>query len=245
MDEQSWIQANWSAPAHIKAGCTTRRGGHSLGPYASLNLAMHVGDDPQLVQRNRDSLKTYLHLPRDPHWLTQVHGCQVSSDDQVLAEADACLTIQPGRVCVVMTADCLPVLITDRSGTCVAAVHAGWRGLANGAIGQTIQRLPVAAKELLAWLGPAIGPQAFEVGEEVLNRFVELHDGYRDAFTTHNNKWLMDIYRAARVQLAMLGVTDVSGGDYCTYENADLFYSYRREHQTGRMASLIWIGTGK
>ena len=241
MDEQSWIKADWSAPTHIKAGCTTRIGGHSLGPYASLNMAMHVGDDPQHVQVNRDSLKQYLHLPQDPHWLTQVHGCRVSSDDHVLGEADACLTSQPGRVCVVMTADCLPVLITDKHGRCVAAVHAGWRGLANGVIGQTIQRLPVAATELQVWLGPAIGPQAFEVGEDVLHSFVGLDDRYRDAFVPRKNKWLMDIYRTARLQLGMLGVSDVSGGDYCTFEQVELFYSYRCEKQTGRMASLIWM----
>jgi hypothetical protein len=241
MDEKSWIQANWLAPSQIKAGCTTRLGGHSQGTYASLNLAMHVGDDPLSVQSNRELLKQYLQLPQEPHWLQQVHGCQVSSDEHVMDEADACMTTQTGRVCVVMTADCLPVLITDKHGRCVAAVHAGWRGLVNGAIGQTIQRLPVAAQDLLVWLGPAIGPQAFEVGEDVLNSFVELDNRYRDAFTTYKNKWLMDIYHAARLQLGMLGVTDISGGEYCTFENTELFYSYRREKQTGRMASLIWM----
>lgn len=241
MDEQSWIQADWSAPPHIKAGCTTRLGGHSQGPYASLNLAMHVGDEPQSVLSNRALLKQYLHLPQEPHWLQQVHGCQVSSDEHVMDEADACMTTQAGRVCVVMTADCLPVLITDKRGSCVAAVHAGWRGLANGVIGQTIKRLPVAAEDLLVWLGPAIGPQAFEVGEDVLNSFVDLDERYRDAFTAYKNKCLMDIYHAARLQLRMLGVTEISGGEYCTFENAELFYSYRREQQTGRMASLIWL----
>ena len=241
MNEGSWIAADWAAPAHIKAGCTTRHGGQSQGPYASLNLALHVGDDPQHVQSNRQMLQDYLHLPQQPQWLTQVHGCDVSSDAQALSEADACVSTRPGRVCVVMTADCLPVLITDRQGSCVAAVHAGWRGLANGVIGETIKRLPVAPAELLVWLGPAIGPRAFEVGNDVFDCFIELNEAYRAAFSAHKNKWLLDIYHAARLQLARLGVNNVSGGDYCTFSQADLFYSYRREKTTGRMASLIWM----
>ena len=243
MDDKSWIKADWSAPAHIKAGCTTRLGGCSQPPFDSLNLALHVGDAPAQVALNRQALKQYLHLPQEPHWLQQVHGCDVSSDGLVLDEADAAFTTQAGKVCVVMTADCLPLLITDQQGRCVAAIHAGWRGLANGVIQQTITRMPVPAHELLVWLGPAIGPNAFEVGEDVFNCFVDLNDQYHKAFYPHHTKWLFDIYRAARLQLGLLGVTKISGGDYCTFENEALFYSYRRDKHTGRMASLIWIGS--
>ena len=241
MDSASWIPASWSAPSHIKAGCTTRIGGYSLAPYDSLNMGMHVGDNPRHVEQNRHALVQYLQLPSPPHWLEQVHGCLVSTDDQQLQQADAAMTTQTGKVCVVMTADCLPLLITDRQGTCVAAIHAGWRGLVNGVIQQAIKRMPVEVKELLVWLGPAIGPNAFEVGQDVFDSFIQLDDRYREVFLARHDKWLMDIYAAARLQLQKLGVTMISGGGYCTYDNKELFYSYRRDRQTGRMASLIWM----
>lgn len=240
MTNTSWMPANWPAPQNIRAGCTTRLGGYSLAPYDSLNLAMHVGDNPSHVQQNRQLLVQQLQLPAEPHWLEQVHGCDVSTDSCALIQADAAMTTQPGKVCVVMTADCLPLLITDQQGSCVAAIHAGWRGLANGVIAQTIKQIPVAVAELLVWLGPAIGPQHFEVGADVFDAFVRQDEQYRAAFRDHNDKWLMNIYQAARLQLQSLGVRDISGGDYCTYEDAQHFYSYRRERQTGRMASLIW-----
>jgi len=240
MNEASWIPADWPAPANIMAGCTTRQGGCSVAPYDSLNLAMHVGDNAQHVEHNRLELVRYLHLPSSPHWLEQVHGCQVSTDKQVLHTADAAITTRENTVCIVMTADCLPLLITDRRGTCVAAVHAGWRGLANGVIKQTIDRMPVPAGELLVWLGPAIGPDHFEVGADVYDVFVQQDEQYREAFCAHQDRWLMNIYHAARLQLHALGVNDVSGGTCCTYTDVERFYSYRRDHQTGRMASLIW-----
>ncbi|MGD8784078.1 MAG: peptidoglycan editing factor PgeF [Thioalkalispiraceae bacterium] len=243
MDKHSWLAADWPAPANVHAGTTTRVGGVSETPYASFNLAQHVGDDPARVEQNRQRLKAYLNLPDEPVWLNQVHGCQVSTDDAILPEADACITQTRGRVCVVMTADCLPVLITDKSGTCVAAVHAGWRGLEQGAIGKTIAAMPANKAELLAWLGPAIGPEFFEVGEEVRELFLKQKKEHVDAFATGRQpgKWLMDVYRIARRQLADNQVTEVYGGGLCTFRDAQRFYSYRRNKVTGRMASLVWM----
>jgi YfiH family protein len=243
MDDRSWLPAQWPAPGHIHAGCTTRLGGVSQPPYDSLNLAMHVEDDPESVLVNRRRLSTYLGLPAEPHWLQQVHGCGVSTDDRPLETADACVTQIRGRVCAVMTADCLPLLIADRTGTCVAAVHAGWRGLASQAISQTIDKMPVAASELLAWLGPAIGPKAFEVGGEVRDEFLRQNARFADCFVTGRQpgKWLLDIYRLARLQLAACAVDNVYGGSFCTYQDTQRFYSYRRDKMTGRMASLIWM----
>jgi YfiH family protein len=241
LDESSWIPATWNAPGNIIAGCTTRLGGISKSPYDSLNLGMHVGDNSENVQRNRDMLAGFLHLPATPQWLEQVHGCQVSTDERCLTQADASMTTHAGSVCVVMTADCLPLLVTDRQGTCIAAIHAGWRGLANGVISHTIQSLPALAGDLLVWMGPAIGPNAFEVGQDVYECFMQLDVQHATAFRAHQDKWLLDIYAIARQQLRNLGVTQISGGEYCTYQDASLFYSYRRDKQTGRMASLIWM----
>ena len=242
MDKSSWIPATWTVPKNIRAGCTTRLGGCSRAPYDSLNLGTHVGDNPQHVAQNRRDLESYLQLPTAPQWLEQVHGCQVSTDEQGLVQADASITAQTGRVSVVMTADCLPLLITDKYGTCIAAIHAGWRGLANGVIKETIRRMPARTQDLLVWLGPAIGPNQFEVGQDVFDTFVRQDEQYRAVFRAHDtDKWLMNIYEAATLQLRSLGVSEICGGDYCTYEDAELFYSYRRDHQTGRMASLIWM----
>jgi YfiH family protein len=242
MTEPGWIPAEWPAPSMVRAGVTTRHGGVSLPPYDSLNLAGHVGDDPAAVAQNRARLTAFLALPNEPHWLNQVHGISVQTDAVAGNEADARVSCQPGHVCAVLTADCLPVLLCDRPGTVVAAAHAGWRGLAAGVIGETIKRMPVAAAELLAWLGPAIGPRVFEVGDEVRAAFIGLAAEYTRAFIAQGHgKWLMDIYAAARLQLAWLGVTQVYGGRFCTFEDATRFFSYRREHTTGRMASLIWI----
>jgi YfiH family protein len=242
MHDPGWIPATWPAPPGIRAGVTSRVGGVSRPPYASLNLGLHVGDDPAAVSENRTRLRNYLALPTEPHWLNQVHGIHVSTDSQACIQADAGVTHQPGQVCVVMTADCLPVLLCDRAGTVVAAAHAGWRGLAAGVIPETVLRMQVDAANIMAWLGPAIGPRAFEVGDDVRNVYLDLDKAYAPVFRMHSpGKWLMDIYAAARLQLAGLGVTQVYGGEYCTYENTELFYSYRRERETGRMASLIWI----
>lgn len=245
MAEPGWITADWPAPAGVRAGVTTRLGGVSQGPYASLNLASHVGDAPAAVAENRARLCQALRLPSDPIWLNQVHGTQVCTDAAPGTTADASLSRQTGQVCVVLTADCLPVLLCDRAGTVVAAAHAGWRGLAAGVVAETLTRMAVDPANVLAWLGPAIGPQAFEVGNEVRAAFLDLASDYAQAFADHTpGKWRMDLYTAARLQLAGLGVTRVFGGGYCTYSDAARFYSYRREQQTGRMASLIWISTG-
>lgn len=237
-----WIAADWPAPANIKAGTTTRQGGVSQGQYASFNLAQHVEDDLSAVQQNRRQLAEWLGLSSEPHWLAQVHGCDVSTDDSPISNADAIVTSGTNQVCVVMTADCLPVLFCDREGICVAAAHAGWRGLAAGVIERTLDKMPVSRDRILVWLGPAIGPEAFEVGSEVKDVFLGKSADFDSAFKPHSEgKWLMDIYLAARIQLKQLGIEDVYGGGFCTYTEVERFYSFRRDKQTGRMASLVWM----
>lgn len=216
----------------------------SRGPYASLNLADHVGDDPVRVARNRALLCERLALPGEPLWLRQVHGCEVARGgvDQNGCEADAAVALVPGVVCAVLTADCLPLLLCDRAGTRAAAVHAGWRGLAAGVIEAAVARMQAAPADLLAWLGPAIGPDAFEVGAEVRTAFLARDPAAGAAFRpSPGGRWLADLYLLARHRLAAAGVGRISGGGLCTYTDARRFYSYRREGVTGRMASLIWI----
>jgi hypothetical protein len=240
-----WIEPRWPARQRVRALCTTRSGGVSTGPFASLNLADQVGDEPSCTERNRALLRERLGLPADPLWLRQVHGCSVadSDADPPNCEADASVAFRPGKVCAVMTADCLPLLLCDREATRVAAVHAGWRGLAAGVVEAAVERLSVAPREVLCWLGPAIGPQAFEVGPEVRARFLE--QGGKDtkaAFRpSPGAKWLADIYALATERLHALGVEQVWGGGLCTYTDSERFFSYRRAGVTGRMASLIWI----
>ncbi|HEY0634121.1 MAG TPA: peptidoglycan editing factor PgeF [Gammaproteobacteria bacterium] len=234
---------DWPAPPQVRAGTTTRQGGVSLPPYNTLNLASHVGDEPRAVAENRRRLREQLQLPEEPRWLNQVHG-RCAADAAVVAapcDADASFTALPGVVCAVLTADCLPLLLCDRAGTKVAAVHAGWRGLHGGVIEQTVRAMNIAGEELLAWLGPAIGPAAFEVGGEVRDAFMAVDARAAQAFRTHGERWLADLYLLARQRLAAVGVTDVFGGGRCTFHEPDKFYSYRREAQTGRMASLIWL----
>lgn len=239
------IEPDWHAPPSVRALCTTRSGGVSAGSFASLNLGDHVGDDPSRVVRNRTLLKDELGLPSDPVWLRQVHGCAVADTDggSPGCEADAAVAFRPEHVCAVMTADCLPVLLCDRAGTRVAAVHAGWRGLANGVIEAAVTRLAVQPAEVLCWLGPAIGPDAFEVGPEVRARFLALGgEGARAAFRpSSSGKWLADLYVLAKGRLRLLGVDQVWGGGFCTHSDSERFFSYRRDGATGRMASLIWI----
>jgi YfiH family protein len=223
---------------------TLRTGGVSAGPYASLNLAQHVGDDPTRVAENRRRLARVLALPAEPLWLTQVHGCDIADvqSDTVGCTADAAFADRPDSVCAVLTADCLPVLITNRAGSRVAAVHAGWRGLVGGVIEAALSRFSDPPSDLLAWLGPAIGPQAFEVGAEVQEAFVALDSGADGCFSPNRpGHWLADIYALARRRLAAAGIGFVGGGEYCTVTDATRFYSYRRDGVTGRMASLIWI----
>lgn len=236
-----FIEPDWPAPAGVHALVSTRAGGASRPPYASLNLGDHVGDDPAAVALNRRRLRAF--LPDEPKWLVQVHGTAVAQADQLQGpvEADAAVAFMPGTVCAVLTADCLPVLFCDRGGTRVAAAHAGWRGLAAGVLAASVAAMRCDAAEVLAWLGPAIGPQAFEVGEEVREAFVRDLPAAAAAFLPGQpGKWLADIYQLARLRLARAGVREVYGGGLCTYADQARFYSYRRDGATGRMASLIW-----
>ena len=243
MNANDWIIPDWPAPSWVRAVTTTRTGGVSEGPYASFNLAAHVEDDPAAVVENRRLLRTALALPAEPLWLTQVHGSGIveaggASPD---AEGDGAVGRAPGQVCAVLTADCLPVLLCDRAGTCVAAVHAGWRGLAGGVVEAAVQAMGLPGRSLIAWLGPAIGPHAFEVGDDVRDAFVARDPMAAEAFQPHGGRWHADIYQLARRQLACLDVAAVSGGEWCTHTDAERFYSYRRDGRTGRMATLIWL----
>lgn len=239
-----WITPEWPLPAGVGSLITTRNGGVSPAPYHSLNLGDHVGDDAANVAANRTALRD--HLPAEPAWLQQVHGTVVVDAASVapgsVAQADASFSRTPGTVCAIMTADCLPVLLADRTGTVVGAAHAGWRGLCGGVIEATVQAMNAPAANLIAYLGPAIGPDAFEVGGEVRDAFLA-HDIHAvEAFTPiGDGKYLADIYQLARQRLAALGITEVYGGDYCTVIDRERFFSYRRDQVTGRMASLIWL----
>ena len=246
MAEKFWIVPDWPAAAHVRACTTTRKGGVSQAPYASMNLADHVGDDPLAVAQNRQRLQQRLELPGEPMWLQQVHGTTpVNAVESVAApSADASWSQQAGVVCAVLTADCLPLLLCDQRGESIAAVHAGWRGLADGVIEQTVAAMPAQADELLAWLGPAIGPQAYTVGDEVRDVFLSHQDQAGLAFKDEADGWKLDLYLLARQRLAVCGVTAVYGGDRCTLSEPEDFFSYRRDGQTGRMASLIWLEQG-
>jgi len=221
---------------------TTREGGVSQAPWASLNLGDHVGDNPVHVAANRARLRQQ--LPNEPAWLRQVHSARVVEiGREPNPEADAAYSRQSGQVCAVLTADCLPVLFCDRAGSVVAAAHAGWRGLAGGVLEATVAAMRVPPGEILVWMGAAIGPQAFEVGDEVREAFIAQHAEASEAFVPQPmpGKWLADIYRLARIRLNHAGVQAIYGGGRCTYQEAEAFYSYRRDGVTGRMASLIWL----
>jgi hypothetical protein len=216
----------------------------SCPPYDSFNLAEHVGDDTQAVATNRAILAETLKLPTEPLWLTQVHGTQAiaAQSTYLNSTADATYTHQTGQICVVLTADCLPVLLCDRQGTTVAAVHAGWRGLAAGILETILQHFQVPAQDILVWLGPAIGPQVFEVGDEVRTAFIQTLPLAQAAFTpSRQGHWLANLYQLAHQRLNQQGVIHIYGGDFCTYTDPARFYSYRRDKITGRMASLIWL----
>lgn len=238
----SLIVPDWPAPSNVRALVTTRGGGVSAGPYDSFNLGTHVGDRPEAVAENRARLRRL--LPAEPVWLDQVHGTTVLEADRAsgLARADASLARTPGVVCSVMTADCLPVLFCDDTGSVVAAAHAGWRGLAAGVLEATVARMAVAPECVLAWLGPAIGPTAFEVGAEVREAFVTGDPGAAEAFVCHPqpDKWLADLFVLARRRLVRAGVSRVYGGGLCTVSDEARFYSYRRDGVTGRFASMVW-----
>ncbi len=243
----SLLIPHWPAPANVRAYSTTRLGGISQSPYASLNLGMHVGDSPLAVEHNRRRLEVLGGLPASPHWLEQVHGTDVvviqGSDDNLgtSPRADAAYTGVSGHVCAVMTADCLPVLFCDRAGHEVAAAHAGWRGLCAGILERTLARFQSDPADIIAWLGPAIGPQAFEVGPEVREAFVSLDARADEAFIPRGEKYFADIYHLARLRLLNAGVRQIFGGDRCTVTESSTFFSYRRDGITGRMASLVWL----
>lgn len=241
MTRHDWLTPDWPAPANVRACVTTRSGGVSVEPFDTFNLGDHVGDDPAAVAANRQHLFEVLGC--HPAWLSQVHGiCVVEADPTQVAEADGNWTATSGIACAAMTADCLPALFCDRAGTRVAAAHAGWRGLAGGVLEATVRALDVAPEELLVWLGPAIGPQAFEVGAEVREAFIERHAEADCAFVPGlaPGKFMADLYQLARIRLAAVGVTAVSGGGLCTYSDPR-FYSYRRSTRTGRFVSLVWL----
>ncbi len=240
----SILTVDWPAPKHIKAITTTRFGGQSMAPYDSLNFGDHVGDDLALVKSNRQTLIKTALLPEEPLWLKQTHSVQVIDAHQWQPdiEADAIISESANKICVVMTADCLPILMTDSSGTQVAAVHAGWRGLEAGIIENTLAKFKKPSSDIMVWLGPAIGSQAFEVGPEVKAAFVANNSIAEAAFTpSAANRFLADIFLLAKQRLSAQGVTAIYGGDHCTYREKERFFSYRRDGITGRMASLIWI----
>lgn len=242
MVEAALIYPDWPAPEGVKAVSSTRLGGFSRPPWEGLNLGDHVGDDPSAVAANRRQLFQMIGAPQSPCWLQQVHGARVVPASRQGCEADASITGKPGEVCAVMTADCLPLLLCDLQGTRVAAVHAGWRGLAAGVIENTLDGFDCPPRDILAWLGPAIGPSAFEVGSEVRQVFLLQDQQASQAFMPNReDHWLADIYQLARLKLLRKGVQHVYGGDYCTYSDPRRFFSYRRDGQTGRMASLIWL----
>ena len=239
---------DWPAPQSVRAAFTLRTDGVSLAPFDSLNVGLHVGDAPDAVSENRRRLREQLRLPAEPAWVEQVHGTDVADLDTpgravaAGAAADAVFTRQPRRVCVVQVADCLPVLLAARDGSCVAAVHAGWRGLAAGVLEATLGRLAVQPAHLMAWLGPAIGPAHFEVGRDVRDAFVTGDAGAAGAFRANpRGRWQCDLTALARRRLGAAGITTVCGGRWCTYRDPARFFSYRRDGQCGRMAALIWL----
>jgi YfiH family protein len=239
-----WVFPEWPALARVRAVSTTRASGSSRPPYDSLNLATHVGDDAAAVAANRRHLATALRLPGVPAWLHQVHGTRVVDAAGVTAPvaADAACARGPGLICAVLTADCLPVLLCDRGGRSVAAAHAGWRGLAAGVIEQAVATVAAPAAEVMAWLGPAISAPAYVVGEDVRTAFVSRNAAAEKAFRpAAGGGWHADLYELARQRLRCLGITEIHGGDCCTFRDPARFYSYRRDGVTGRMASLIWL----
>lgn len=244
-----WIIPDWPAPHNVKALFTSRNGGVSSGingTYASLNLGTHVNDSLADVACNRALLHRY--LPAEPKWLKQVHGTLpiwIERTTAATPEGDAVLSRKHGMVCAVMVADCLPVFLCDATGTTVGIVHAGWRGLAGGIIERSIAAMQVDHEQLMAWLGPAIGPDYFEVGADVYETFIQHDEQAAQAFMLKDNnyekKWLADIFLLARQRLVSIGVTEIYGGGICTFSNPERFFSYRRDGETGRMAALIWL----
>jgi len=248
MNKQFYLPVRWTKEwqgklSNVQAVTTLIKGGISSGGYAEFNLATHVGDDLLSVNQNRKKLCTDLQLPSEPVWLEQVHSNRVvSADEKTVLKADASFTQSKGVVCAVLTADCLPVFFCNQTGTEVAVAHAGWRGLHAGIISNTVKAMNSSADEILVSLGPAIGPQFFEVGVEVFEAFTDSNRLNASAFVAKDsNHFLCDIYQLARIELQFLGIKQITGGDYCTYRDEQKFYSFRRQQDTGRMANLIWL----
>jgi YfiH family protein len=249
------LSPDWPVSVRVKAFVTTREGGVSLPPYHTLNLAGHVGDDPEAVAENRQRVKTQLSLPSEPIWLSQTHSCDIYDADaqplvvSAIPVADASITHREQVVLSVMTADCLPILLTNRAETLVMAIHAGWRGLADGIIQQSVLRTGVDPAELLVWIGPGIRAPAFEVGEDVYEAFLSQQTAQAHHFTPlglddqGKQKYVADTAQIAKAQLEGLSVGWIGGGHWCTYQDPARFFSYRRSEKTGRMASLIWLSS--
>jgi purine-nucleoside/S-methyl-5'-thioadenosine phosphorylase / adenosine deaminase len=248
------LEPDWPAPPGIRAVVTLRQGGVSQPPFDTLNVGTRCGDAPEAVTENRRRIREALRLPSEPCWLTQVHGADVVSlggsldpGGQAAAPpcADAAVTRAPGRVCAIQVADCMPVLFAARDGVAVGASHAGWRGLAAGVLQATVRALAVEPSELLAWMGPAIGPQHFEVGDDVRTALLAVDAGVAPAFTPNSRgRWQCDLYAVARRQLEAAGVREVHGGGWCTFADPARFFSYRRDGRCGRMAALLWMEDG-
>lgn len=247
MSDSMLLLPDWPAPANVRAVCSTRKGGYSTDVYSSLNLGNHVADNAEQVAKNRQRYQLLAKMPAAPIWLNQVHGTKVAVLTKISTTdtADACVTSAPAVVATVMTADCLPLLLCDKAGTQVAAVHAGWRGLSDGVIEATLAHF-ARPDDVLVYLGPAISQSAFEVGAEVRAAFVGHCVQAGRAFVKgNNNKWQADLYLLAKQRLHACGVKHIYGGQYCTYRQDELFFSYRRDGQTGRMASSIWLACFK
>lgn len=252
--QHAWIKPDWNLPNGVHALCTTRLGGQSLAPYDGLNLALHVQDDAETVKANRQWLQTQANLPSSPFWLEQAHTTTAfcldneSVDSWQTPIADAAWTTQPGKVAVVMTADCIPILFSDQQGTVIGAIHAGWRGLCDGIVTQALTKLPVEPETLTIWIGPCIRQAHFEVGAEVLTAFTNVNPDYAQFFDLKNTtssdrpvKYLADLAGILKSELAHLGVTQVVDSGLCTFSDEKRFFSYRKTSITGRMASMIWM----
>jgi YfiH family protein len=246
VNSESLLKMEWDLPPGVRAAFTTRLGGMSVAPWDSFNLATHVDDNPEHVAANRARLRDLLGLGSEPFWLNQVHGVEVAGLAAKLAsaapDADASVTSRPGMACVVMVADCLPVLFTTLDGSRVGAAHAGWRGLASGVLEQTVRAIGVPGNQLRAWLGPCISSEHFEVGDEVREEFARKFASAHTYFERNaRGRWQADLIGLARHCLETLGVVDVSGGKWCTYRDRERFYSHRRDGKCGRNAALVWL----
>ncbi|MBI4006186.1 MAG: peptidoglycan editing factor PgeF [Gammaproteobacteria bacterium] len=243
-DKIGWIPAKCPVPDNVHAGTTTRMGGMSDPPYDTFNLAEHVGDNPKSISHNRELLRKQLNLPAEPRWLKQIHGNRVitAQTENLTVPADGIITDQANTVCVVLTADCLPLLLCDAQGTKVAAVHVGWRGFSKNIIANTIEMFSAKRKHIMAWMGPCISTSHYEVGAEVRDACLNVCAIAGQAFTPgRDDYWYADLHELVRCQLEYLGIENIYGGDYCTYSDSKLFFSHRRDGITGRMASLIWM----